>query len=221
MNNLILTAALALMASTLYWLYQREARKGSRARADIFGECTSLLAQASQTSQASGFPTLKGNYQGYQVVLAVHADTLSVRKLPPLWLTVTLRGKQRTRGSLDIMVRPQNTGFHSPAWDWDDSVVIPPGWPQHALVKYRGAVAPLDLLDAVVPGLFSDERMKELLVTPDVVRLTYMAKQADRGEYLLMRNAVFDGVPIPQEVVAALLQSAAGLRQQLEGANQP
>jgi hypothetical protein len=221
MNNLYLTATLAFMASTLYLLYQRDARKGRRARANIFGECSSLLAQASETPQATGFPMLKGIYRGYPVILSVQADTLSIRKVPPLWLSVTVRGKQRTRGSLDILVRPQNTGFPSPAWEWDDSLAIRPGWPQHALVKYRGTVAPLDLVDGFVPGLFSDEKVKELLITPDVVRITYMAKQADRGEYLLMRNAVFDGLPIQSDIVATLLESATRLRIQLEGALQP
>jgi hypothetical protein len=221
MHNLYMTTALALMAALLYLLYQHDARQGSRRRGNIFSDCSSVLAQPLETREATGFPTLTGNYHGYRVILALQADTLSMRKVPPLWLTITVLGKQRTHGSLDLLVRPQNTEFYSPAWEWDDNLAIPPGWPQHAILKSRGTPAPLDLVENFVPGLFGDEKVKELLITPDAVRITYMAKQANRGEYLLMRTAIFDGLPIPRDTVTTLLESATALRAQLEGALQP
>jgi hypothetical protein len=217
MNNLALTCTLASMACLLYLLYQYEARKCRSGREALFNACSGLLADVSQSPGALGFPTLRGNYQGYQVILAAQVDTMATRKVPPLWLTVTVIGRQPIQGSLAVLVRPQNTEFYSPAWEWDNSVPIPPGWPPHAIARYRNALAPLALLDRFVPELFADDKVKELLVTPGMVRITYLAKQADRGEYMLMRNAVFDGAPIQREAVATLLESAAGLRQQLEG----
>jgi hypothetical protein len=217
MNNLTITYVVALMASLLYLLYQYEARKSRSGRQDLFNACASLLTEVSASPGTGGFPTLKGKYQGYQVMLEAQADTMAVRKVPPLWLTVTVIGRQPIQGSLVVQVRPQNTGFSSPAWEWDNSFPIPPGWPQHAIAKYRTAPVPLALLHQFVPELFADEKVKELLITRGTVSITYMAKQADRGEYMLMRNAVFDALPIERDAVAALLQSATGLRQQLEG----
>lgn len=205
------------MASLLYLLYQYESRKGRSGRKDLFNACSSLLTEVSESPGAAGFPTLKGNYQGYQVMLAAQVDTMAMRKVPPLWLTVTVIGRHPIQASLAVLVRPQNTEFYSPAWEWDNSFPIPPGWPQHAIAKYRAAPPPLALLEKFVPELFADEKVKELLITPGMVRITYMAKQADRGEYMLMRNAVFDGFPIQRDAVATLLQSATGLRLQLEG----
>lgn len=205
------------MAATLYRLYRSDSRKTRNGRGNVFDDCTMLLTDAVATQQSIGFPRLKGSYRGYQVMLEVQVDTLSMRKLPPLWLMVTIVGRQRTHGSLDVLVRPQNTEFYSPAWQWSDTMANPPGWPQHALVKHQGEVAALDVLEDFVPPLFNDEKVKELLVTPDLVRITYMAKQAERGQYLLMRNAMFDGLPIDRESVATLLQSATDLRQKLEG----
>jgi hypothetical protein len=60
--------------------------------------------------------------------------------------------------------------------------------------------------------------MKELLVTPSMLRLTYMAQQAERGEYLIMRNAVFAQAPIKREILEALLKQAISIRQHIENA---
>jgi hypothetical protein len=71
-------------------------------------------------------------------------------------------------------------------------------------------------IDHFVPILFADERTKELLITPLTLRITYMAKQAERGEYLIMRNSIFSGDAIAVEVVEKLLKQAVEIRQQLE-----
>ena len=63
---------------------------------------------------------------------------------------------------------------------------------------------------------FVDEKMKELLIMPNMVRLTYMAKQADRGEYLILRNAVYSDAPITRHVVESLIKQAIAIRQTLE-----
>lgn len=208
------------MAATLYALYRRDYRKAHHSRGNVFDDCAMLLTDAAAMQHAIGFPRLKGRYRGYQVTLEVQVDTLSMRKVPPLWLMLTVVGRQPTHGSLDVLVRPQNTEFYSPAWQWSDTLANPPNWPQHAIVKHQGEVAALDVLDDFVPPLFNDEKVKELLVTPDLVRITYMAKQAERGQYLLMRNAIFDGLPIDRDSVAALLQAATDIRQKLEGVPQ-
>lgn len=217
MNNFYIALLLTAMAATLYALYRRDTSQARNSRASVFDDCAMLLTNAAATQHAIGFPRLKGSYHGYQVMLEVQVDTLSMRKLPPLWLMVTVVGHERTQGSLDVLVRPQNTEFYSPAWQWSDTLANPPGWPQHAIVRHQGEVAALDVLDDFVPPLFNDEKVKELLVTPDLVRITYMAKQAERGQYLLMRNAIFDGLPIDRASVDALLQAATDLRQKLEG----
>jgi hypothetical protein len=67
-----------------------------------------------------------------------------------------------------------------------------------------------------VPALFADLKMKELLVMPEFVRLTYMAKQADRGEYLIMRNAVYSETPIEKAIVENLIKQAIEIRQTIE-----
>ena len=54
------------------------------------------------------------------------------------------------------------------------------------------------------------------MVTPERIRLTYMARQADRGHYLLLRAAEFDYTPIDADEVAALLRQLQHLLVNLE-----
>lgn len=216
MMNFYITAFLTLMTAALYWLYRRDALKVRNGRANIFNDCADLLSETAKKQMGAGYPRLQGKCSGYRVNLEVIEDTLAVRKVPPLWLTVTVMGNAPSYGSLDIIARPQNTEFYSPSWQWDGNLQIPPGWPQHAIVKYQYAVAPLKVLNDFVPELFMDEKVKELLVTPTMVRITYLVKQAERGEYMLMRNALFDGRPINKAEVEALLNYAIEIRQGLE-----
>ena len=99
---------------------------------------------------------------------------------------------------------------------WGGNLTITPNWPQHAIIKYLHKPIDMRILEHIVPKLFSDLKMKELLIMPELVRLTYMAKQADRGEYLIMRNAVYDNSPIDKNTVEALIKQAIEIRQTLE-----
>jgi hypothetical protein len=143
-------------------------------------------------------------------------DTLGWRKLPPLWLLVKVLANKPNQGSLDLIVRPANNEFYSPSWQWDGNLTIPNNWPQHAIIKYLHKPIDISLLEHIVPTLFSDLKMKELLIMPEFVRLTYMVKQADRGEYLIMRNAVYNDAPIAQDIVESLIKQAIAICQALE-----
>jgi hypothetical protein len=210
-----ITIALVLL---MVGKYQRDAKRKNHARSTVFDDCVNLLQQAQISQDKANLPVLQGNYAGYKVVLNVVEDTLGWRKLPPLWLLIKISANKPSTGSLDLIVRPANNEFYSPSWQWDGNISIPPNWPQHAIIKYQQQPVDTALLSAHVPALFADEKMKELLITPNMLRLTYMVKQADRGEYLIMRNAVYDAVPINKDEVEALIKQAIAIRQTLENA---
>ncbi len=127
-----------------------------------------------------------------------------------------MAAKKPSYGTLDMIVRLANNEFYSPSWQWDGNLTIPENWPQHALIKFKEQAVDLALLAPYVPALFADVRMKELLITPSMVSLTYMIKQADRGEYLIMRNAVYEDAPISKDLVELLLKQAIVIRQCME-----
>ncbi len=216
MSKILLLIVIVAMGVFLYWRHQRDYNKTKHDRAHLFDDCMSLLKNSSLSQQGLGFPRLKGQYNGFEVAIVLQADTLSMRKIPALWLMLTVIGKTPTQGSLDMIVRPQNTEFYSPSWDWDGTLTSPPDWPQHALIKYKHSVASIAVLNNFVPNLFGNEKIKELLVMPALLGITYLLRQAERGEYLLMRNAKFDGTLINSMEVKRILESAIEIRTGLE-----
>ena len=81
----------------------------------------------------------------------------------------------------------------------------------------RGVTPELQAIDADVRTIFADQKVKELLITPDAVRLTYLIRQADRGNYLLLRSVQFDDEPIDSDQIAALTRQLQRLQQNLIG----
>ena len=209
-----------LFAAILCWMYRRHHLKTWEGRSRLFDECRGLLQNPRVIRNEAGYAQLEGDFQGYRVRLGLEEDHLTMRKIPSLWLHLVVEGKgNATAGTLDMLMRPQNTEFYSPSWNWDGTVTPLPGWPGHALYRTQDTPPDLQLIDAHVRQLFSDEKAKELLLTPRAVRVTYQAKQAERGEYLLLRAASFDHLPLHSDTVLPLLARAIGIRQDLEGAS--
>lgn len=214
--NVIYVGFLAALGLLMLGKYQRDAKHKVLARSSVFVDCQTLLQHRQISQDKANLPVLHGNYGGYQVALSIVEDTIAWRKLPPLWLLVKVVANKTSVGSLDLIVRPANNEFYSPSWQWDGNLTIPTNWPQHAIIKYLYKPIDMRLLERHVPTLFADNMMKELLIMPDFVRLTYMAKQADRGEYLIMRNAVYSETPIEKTLVETLLKQAIAIRQTIE-----
>ena len=217
--NIVVAVLIVMMVLVSYGKYRRDVSNKAKGRNHVFDECLTLLEQAEVSHDKANLPVLKGYYGGYQVSFSLVEDTLGWRKLPPLWILIKVVGSKPSHGTLDLIVRPSNNEFYSPSWQWDGNLAIPPNWPQHAIIKYQVEHVNLALLDAYVPKLFADEKMKELLITPTMVRLTYMINQAERGEYLIMRNAVYEDTPISKSTVETLLKQAIAIRLSMENAN--
>jgi hypothetical protein len=214
--NVIYVGLLAALGMLMFGKYQRDAKRKVLARSSVFDDCQTLLQNVQISQDKANLPVLQGSYGGYQVALSIVEDTIAWRKLPPLWLLVKVVANKTSVGSLDYIVRPANNEFYSPSWQWDGNLTIPPTWPQHAIIKYLHKPIDTSLLEQYVPALFADLKMKELLVMPEFVRLTYMAKQADRGEYLIMRNAVYGEEPIDRALIESLLKQAIAIRETIE-----
>ncbi|MDI1300242.1 hypothetical protein [Methylotenera sp.] len=214
--NIVVLLLLSVMLVMLYRKYQHAVSYRADARGRIFDECAPLLANTQQRLDKANLPILEGDYSGYKVSLSIVEDTLGWRKVPPLWLLIKVDAHVQSMGTLDYIVRPSNNEFYSPSWQWNGNLAIPASWPQHAILKYQHEAVDLDLIDSFLPKLFADANMKELLVTPNFIRLTYMVKQAERGEYLIMRNAIYENTPVAKNIVEALLKQAIAIRINIE-----
>ena len=214
--NIVVLLLLVVMTVMLYRKYSHAVRYKTDARSRIFDECSPLVANPQHRLDKANLPILEGDYDGYKVSLSIVEDTLGWRKVPPLWLLIKVEANVQSAGTLDFIVRPSNNEFYSPAWQWNGNLAIPANWPQHAILKYQHQAADLALINAFIPQLFADANMKELLIMPNFTRLTYMVKQAERGEYLIMRNAIYENTPISSAVVEALIKQAIAIRLNIE-----
>lgn len=204
------------MIVMLYSKYHHAVSYRTEARGRIFDECSPLLTSILHRLDKANLPILEGVYEGYQVSLSIVEDTIGWRKVPPLWLLIKVKANVQSIGSLDYIIRPSNNEFYSPSWQWNGNLPIPINWPQHAILKYQHQALDLALIESFIHPLFAEANMKEVLVTPNLVRLTYMIKQAERGEYLIMRNAIYENSPISRDVVGVLLKQAVDMRQSIE-----
>jgi hypothetical protein len=210
----VLAAAAFALCSTLAI---RDVRRERVRRAGLFADCIGLFSRCRVTQEGTRFPILEGTYRGFEVRLEPIVDDMGVRKVPSLWLKATLLVSSPGRSVLDLLVRPQGIEFYSPNSDLPVRLDMPAGWPPHAILcaDDAGAARLLDVLTPHVAG-FQDQRMKELLITPRGIRLVYQAAQADRSEYLVLRQARFTMSRLPPELVSRLLDQTIAIAADLD-----
>jgi hypothetical protein len=202
--------ALCLLAAAVLWLiYRRDRARKKAVRGSYFDDCRSLFGDCRVVQRDIEFPSLDGIYEGQRVRLEPVIDHMAVRKLPSLWLKVTVLGALPIGGTIDFLVRPQNTEFYSPSEQLPLTLKIPAGWPQHALLRtdIANRSAPVDFLTPHMP-IFDDPKTKELVVTPRGVRIVYQASQGERAYYMVLRQPEFGEARLPVTLARRLLEQA-------------
>lgn len=212
-------AAILLAVGILVWIYRRDRKRFEAERAMLFDDLRGILTDSVLTRAELDYPKLRGEYRGHKVVVDAVLDNLAVRKVPSLWLRVTILADIPFAGSCDILARAHNVEFYAPSNSFDHVLPLPQGWPEHLTIKSDDpdAVPPRSLLNRHIE-VFADERVKELLVTPHGVRLVRQAAQASRAEYLVLRQSLFGPVVVPKAQVIELLDRALALADTLSNA---
>jgi hypothetical protein len=208
-----------LAVAVLTWIYRRDKARVDRERSVLFDDARGLLADAEIERTPREYPKLRGRYRDHDVAIDAVLDTIAVRKLPSVWLRVTVKATIPFAGVCDVMARSHNVEFYSPFGDLDCGVALPAGWPDQLTVKTDDpdAMPPAALLTPHIK-VFSDERMKELLVTPRGVRLVRQVAQGSRAEYMVLRQAAFGPVTVPRALLQGMLDAAVALAESLSGA---
>lgn len=216
-----LSIALGVLAAVLMWHFHRKHRRetGQRRRA-MFDEVLPLLENTQLRQEGIGFPTLDGFYHGHFVRIEPIEEHVGFRKVPSMWLRVSMLQKLPYRGVLDFLVRPENIEFYSPISRLPHQLDVPPGWPQPAWLRSDdpGNMPPLDVVGRHL-DFFEDRRAKELLITGRGVRLVYQALQAERTYYLVLRGVTFKSLEIPRQEVQMLLDRALAIADDLKTEN--
>lgn len=216
MNFVIWALAIAIGLGIAVRL-RRQSAKRFALRGTYFAAVTPLFEAPIVALAPTGFPRLSGRYQGAMFDLQVVPDTLTYRKLPALWLLVTLAEPTPARATLDVMLRPRGVEPFSNFRDLAVQIATPPGFPEDCAIRSDApeAAPPAALVQAHLARLDPD-LLKELLITPKGLRLVWLAEEADRTRYLAFRDAEMGKTPLPPALLKPLLAALLALRDDLK-----
>ena len=213
--TIVLIASLVLVI-VLAAMQRRTRRDLKQRRAGLFAASYGILDTYRITQAGIGYPEMQATYRGHAFHVDAVVDTLTFRKLPVLWLRVSLLAPLPGMATFDILVRAQNVEFYSPSADLPHRLEPRPGWPADAMVRTdnQGHLPDLAVLDRYI-AMFQVPQVKELLITPKGVRIVRMLDQAKRAEYLVMRQAEFENAEVTPEMLRSLMDRAIDLHQDL------
>jgi hypothetical protein len=186
-------------------------RGRSAARAGYLDLCSPLFAQPRKAVADTGFARISGQYRGQVFDIQVVPDSLSLRKLPCLWLLVSLVERLPVAGTFDVMLRATGNETFSKFGDLPDQMTAPPGFPEGCTIRTDARTMPgAAVIGRYMAGL-DTARLKEVVVAQAGVRVVWLAEQADRGRYLLFRDAEMGDLALQPAVLQPLMDGLCGL----------
>src|SRR5690349_20394593 len=96
--------ALAALSWRLVYVFRRKQKRKAEATKFLFADVL-LVVEGPVFEQrgADEHPRLSGTYRGFPVQIYPLVDTLATRRLPALWLMVTLQDKLPVKARFDLM----------------------------------------------------------------------------------------------------------------------
>lgn len=182
-------------------------------RRGILDACKSTIDGARLTHGGDDFPNLHGLWRGRRVHAAIIPDTMTIRRLPQLWLSLTYFEERPNLPEFAVLVRPAGTEFYSLTSQFELRLEKSRGFPDEVLIRGNGpaAQALLNRTGHVLARILSDPKVKEVAVTSRGLRLVWQAGEGRRGEHLLLRQSVFDGDGVSAQDFAYLLDQMQAL----------
>lgn len=219
MWQVIIGTGLAIALGALLTRHAIASSRRRRAESGRLLDAAAALFEQSRISEGAtaGTHVLTGRYRGSDAEVKVVADTLPLRKLPSLWLMVTLPGPLPVRATLDLMMRPAGPTTFSNFDHLPVTVPTPAGFPKDAVIRTD------DEMQMPDPGLvarhlrhFQGRHGKELLITPKGLRIVMLAGEADRARYGVFRQADFSDITVAPDMIADCLDLLMDLRNDIE-----
>jgi hypothetical protein len=213
----LVVGLIALAVVALAGVYRRDQARIRALRASVFANCYDLFESFRATQRGIDFPVLDGRHQGREFRIEAIVDDLTFRKIPALWLKVSLIAPLPGMAVTDILVRSQNMEFYSPSSGLAHRLETPAGWPADAIVKTDNPSRAPDLaaIDGLVRNFYELPRAKEVLITGKGVRLVHLLDQGRRAEYLVLRQARFLSPAVAPELLSDLMDRCIALYEAL------
>jgi hypothetical protein len=204
-------AACALLAV----LATREHRKTMTRRHRLLDEAAAVLKTPRFGLSADHHHVVSGVLEdGTRVTLDVITDTMVTRRLPQLWLRVTLQdGVTQLWPAIGVLARPTGSEYYSAVHGLNEWLTPPMA---QVPLLMRGSADARDEqwqpLRQGLAGLVGDPRLKEAVVTPRMIRVVVQAAEGERSAHLLLRQARFAVDTVPERTIRQALDLATELR---------
>ncbi|WP_292205448.1 hypothetical protein [Mesorhizobium sp.] len=211
----LLAGAVALaLVLHLAWLVRASRSRSLAALAADEASVRAVITDAANISDGTaGVVTWAGSWNGRRVQVRTIIDTLATRKLPTRWLSISITESVAVSGTFDMMMRPGSPTTFSNFDHLDHTLPKATGFPAEAVLRTdRETVGfPLDII-ADHLDMFADGRAKELLITPNGVRIVWLLAESERARYGVFRQAEFGDSRFDPVLIERLLASASALR---------
>ena len=210
--DLALGAGLIGIATTAA-LARRERRARTARQSLLFDDCRDLFEASHVAPGPDGFPRLDGILAGHPVRLAAIPDTLTLKRLPQLWLSVTVKREIPVATDFALLARANGAEFFSITQRLRVRLELPAPLTGELLARgsHADAQEVLDDLATPLSMIFADPKVKEAAVTRRGLRLCYQAGEGKRGEHLLLRQMAFAESRIDPETVLTIFDQLLGI----------
>jgi hypothetical protein len=143
---------------------------------------------------------------------------MTIRRLPQLWLKLTLLEERPHLPEFSFLVRPSGTEFYSLTSAHSIALEPPTGIASEIIARgnRQSSQQALDNLAPVLQRIFSETRMKEAAVTAKGLRLIWQAAEGARGQHLIFRQCQFDNAAVDSTAFAKLLSALDDLSLSLD-----
>lgn len=205
MTTTILTGLVAVAVVAL--VGNREHRSMRSSRRALLDDAAPALEAPVLDHGGDDFPRLAGRHRGIGVRVDLISDTMTLRRLPQLWLSVTKLVPAPGTPRVAVLVRPTGCEFYALTGSLEHALDVPALLPRETLARgsSREAQSLLDRLARPMADIMTDPRVKEIAVTEKGLRIVRQAAEGRRGEHLLLRQAVFDDAKVDRDDVLRLL----------------
>lgn len=221
---------LILLGVAWLWVFARaEHRKAMQERASLFDEAACHFVGNRVAVGEDFFPVLTGILaDGCEWKAEIVADSLVPRRLPQLWLKLTLFKSGAHHGpTLGVLARPTGTEFYSVVQDFPER--LEPPFVSSAPMVMRGRNIhrrDLDRMGDTFRMLLADPTLKEAAITPRGARIVRQIAEGRRGAHMVFRQMRFPVQSVPPALITTALAeaerlSAAAQARETNGARKP
>jgi hypothetical protein len=210
-------AAIVGLGARLVYVFRRSQDRKKAATEALFANALKIIEEPHfEQLGPHGYPRLSGRYREFAVQIHPIVDTLAIRRLPALWLLVTVQDRLPIKARFDMMMRPAGPTTFSNFDHLPYTLDHPDGFPEHAVIRTDDAdeVLPASLIKPHLAPFFGPQG-KELLITENGLRIVWLLAEAERARYGIFRQAEFGSPEIDQTVLRDILDRLLAIRKDI------